>query len=279
MTAVLAAGLAAPCFGQDAFNLPEMQLEMRDAQRQMQQLQTQFPEGSYLGVRLSDIDNDRAKTLGLSEARGVELSQVEPGSPAAQAGFKRGDVLLTYNGENILGAQHLGRLVAETPAGRRIRVEYWRDGKTETTTVTTGARTHAFPVDLSPFNGKGVALPKGFDFPELRKLTVEVPSPVLVWKNSLLGIDGEPLDSQLAQYFGVSHGVLVRSVESGSAAAKAGIRAGDVITNVENHPVGTPRDLVSFAQHDHEMPKRLRMALVRDHKDVTVEVPLASTQQ
>ena len=62
-------------------------------------------------MSLAEIDADRAKTLKLDEPRGVEVARVEEGSPAEKAGIKPGDVLLSYNGENILGAQQLGRLV------------------------------------------------------------------------------------------------------------------------------------------------------------------------
>lgn len=261
--ALLAAAVVAPCFAQDWFYTP-------DAGNQLQLLETQFHSGSYIGVRLSDIDNDRAKTLGLGEPRGVEVTQVEPGSPAEQVALKPGDVLLTYNGESILGAQHLGRLVSETPVGRRITIQYWRDGKTQSATVKTASNQPRF---LAPN--------VFFDSPDTRKIqnqiraiTLEVPSPLMVWKNSMMGIEGEPLDSQLAHYFGVTHGVLVRSVESESSASKAGIRAGDVITTIEDHQVDTPRDLASFARYDRQMPKKVRVALVRDHKGMNVEIPI-----
>ena len=73
---------------------------------------------SHLGVRLIDVDSDRAKVLKLGEAHGAEVVSVEENGPAAQDGIRTGDVLLSYNGENIVGAQQLGRLVAETPQGR-----------------------------------------------------------------------------------------------------------------------------------------------------------------
>ena len=65
---------------------------------------TQLRGGVYLGVQLADITADRAKTLKLDEERGVEVVKVEPASPAESAGIKAGDVLLSYNSENILGA-------------------------------------------------------------------------------------------------------------------------------------------------------------------------------
>src|SRR5690348_2996460 len=96
--------------------------------------------GSYLGIRLADIDADRAKALELDEPRGVEVTRVEQGSPADKAGVKAGDVLLSYNGEKILGAQQLGRLVRETPEGRKVRLQFWRDARTQTCTVITENR-------------------------------------------------------------------------------------------------------------------------------------------
>jgi serine protease Do len=226
---------------------------------------SQIRPGSYLGVHLSDIDSEGAKALKLDEARGVEVKRVEEGSPADQAGIKAGDVLLTYNGENILGAQQLGRLVAETPQGRKIKIEYWRDGKTHSTAVTTGAPTAA-PFDLPPNF-------VGFPVPDMRNFAMpDVPNPLLVWRNSWIGVECEPIDSQLAEYFGVKRGVLVRSVAKNSPAGRAGIKAGDVLTAIDERTVATPRDLSSYMRGQHQSGKPILIALVRDHKELKVSV-------
>src|SRR5690349_21240956 len=72
---------------------------------------------SYLGIAVVEIDADRAKALHLKEERGVEVTCLDPGSPAEKAGLKPGDVVLEYNGEHVQGGEQFIRLVRETPAG------------------------------------------------------------------------------------------------------------------------------------------------------------------
>lgn len=231
---------------------------------------TQLQSGkSRLGVRLRDVDPNRAKELNMEDARGAEVIQVEQGSPAEHAGIKPGDVLLGYNGENILGALQLGRLVAETPAGRKIKIQYWRNGKMQTTVVTTAA-PKASGVDLPPGLGE-FRMPSDFG----NWAVPDVPSPMLVWRNAVLGIECEPIDSQLAKYFGVKDGVLIRSVEKGSAAEKAGLKAGDVITSIGDHPVSEPRDVISYMRMQHQPGKPIPIVLTRerDQRRVVVMPP------
>ncbi len=94
---------------------------------------------SYLGVGVTGIDADRASVLKLGEPRGVEVHNVQPDSPAEQAGIQPGDVLLSYNSEEILSPPQLGRLVSETPPGHKVKIEYWRAGKKKTVVVTLAA--------------------------------------------------------------------------------------------------------------------------------------------
>jgi serine protease Do len=227
--------------------------------------------GSHLGVRLTDVDSDRAKVLRLGEARGAEVVSVEENGPAEQAGIRAGDVLLSYNGENIVGAQQLGRLVAETPQGRKVTMTYSRDGKVESATVTTGApRATSFSFPGGP----------GFDAPDLPNLAIlDIPNPMLIWKNSVLGIEGESIDSQLARYFGVKRGVLIRSVEKESPAAKAGLKAGDVVTAIGDHEVSSPRDVSSFMRSARYGHKTITVALTRDRKPITVSIPLPENRE
>jgi serine protease Do len=240
-------------FGPNAFLGPELRLG-----------------GSYLGVGFIDVDADRANRLKLGDPRGVEITKVEEGSPAAAAGLKTGDVLLSYNGENILGAQQLVRMVQETPQGRKVRIQYWREGKTQSTVVTLGEvpRTMELP-DVVTNSG----------FPVVRTFTIpDIPATLLVWKSSMLGIEAEPVDSQLAQYFGVKQGVLVRSVRKGSVAEKSGLKAGDVLTAIGGQSVASPHDITSFLRM-HDSSKPVPVALMRDHKELTLNIAPADTPQ
>ncbi|HEY7306716.1 MAG TPA: PDZ domain-containing protein [Bryobacteraceae bacterium] len=253
-----------------ATSFPANSFAQADVESPMRLMNTQFrATGSYLGVRLADINPDRAKALKLGEPRGVEIARVEPGSPAEEAGIKPGDVLLTYNGENILGAQQLGRLVAETPQGRKIRLQYWRDGRTETTTVTTGSPPPAFEFP------SGRDLPR-FDFPEMHAFSL--PVPLVVWKDTVLGIECEQLGEQLGQYFGVKDGALVRSVEGGSAAEKGGVKAGDVITAIGDQAVTSPRDVTAYTRMERQPPKNIAINIIRNHKALKLNIPAADQQ-
>jgi serine protease Do len=232
--------------------------------------QVEFVHGSYLGVRLADVNADRAHALKLPEAEGVEVTKVEPGSPAEKAGLRVGDVLLTYNGENILGAEHLSELVAETPAGRRIKIGYSRDGHEQTALVTTAPRERdvEFPHDLP-----AMPSPEFFNF-----RTPDMPAPLLLWKTSV-GIECEPLDTQLAQYFGVSHGVLVRSVEKSSASEKAGLKAGDVLTLFGDRSVSSPKDVTAILRV-HQPGKPIRVTVMREHRPLRLTItPSANGEQ
>jgi serine protease Do len=217
---------------------------------------------SYLGVELADVDADRARALKLDEERGVEVVKVVPGSPAENAGLHASDVILSYNGENILGTRQLGRLVSETPAGRKVRIQFWRDGKMQTVSATIA----------EPYVRKVVPGDFEFQMPDVDLHTMVIPDPLLVWKNQGMGIEAEPLDGQLAQYFGVKSGVLVRSVEKGSTGDKAGLRAGDVLTAVAEKAVTTPRELMSSLRNQRRAGKPLALSVVREHRQLTVNI-------
>ena len=200
----------------------------------------------YLGIGVRDIDPDSAKKFNLKEVRGAEVTNVAEDSPAAKAGFKPGDVILEFNGQPIEGGEQLSRLVHETPIGRQIRLGVWRNGSVQTLTATV--ETHK-GVQSFTFNGPWQSVDpeqlqeqfRSFHMPEMPGMP-GMPMPA---NTPMLGIMGEPLgqEKQLAEYFGVEDGVLVKSVNRGAAADKAGIKAGDVILRVDDKRVACHRML------------------------------------
>jgi len=234
--------------------------------------------GSRLGIGLRDIDADRAGVIKLGDPRGVEVESVQEGGPAAQVGIKPGDVLLSYNGETIMGADHLVRLVSETPRGRKVKIEYWREGKVFNVTATTAA-----PRMIPYVTQRSMTLPgQGeLELMKLRGLAMaeSIPKPELIWRTPLFGIECEPLQSQLAEYFGVKHGVLIRSVIKDSPAAKAGLRAGDVVTQIGEHSVADPRDLTSYIRTERHANGPVALEVTREHRPVSVKVTLAQDEQ
>jgi serine protease Do len=222
--------------------------------------------GSYFGVRLTDLDADRAKELKLPEVRGVEVAAVVPGSPADTAGIRQGDVLISYNGETILGGQQFVRLVQETPQGRKIKIQLWREAQTMTVTVTIAARQNSFEA------------PGWFTFTsnDVRAFPI-VPAPMLLWSIPLFGIECEPIESQLAQFFGVKRGVLIRSVESGSAAERASLRAGDVVTAIGDRAVADPHDVISYLR-EHRAGNSVSVSFVRERRRQTAMIVVPENQ-
>ena len=222
---------------------------------------------SFLGVAIQEIDSDRAKALKLPEEAGVEVTRIAPDSPAEKAGIKTGDVITQYNGQRVEGMDQFSRMVRETPAGRDVRIGINRGGSTQTITAKIAARP-AVTGQLIPGTPAIPALrPFDFHFPDM-------PQSRLTWRSTILGIDAEALEGQLAEFFGVKEGVLVRTVTKGFAADRAGIKAGDVIVRVDDAKVATPSDITAHLRALRGRP--VSVVVVRDRKEINVMLSVIS---
>lgn len=187
---------------------------------------------SWLGVGIVDLTPEKARQLNLNVIHGVEIAVVAEVGPAQQAGLQRGDVITRFRDVPLQGAEHLARLVRETPGGRTVQLEVWRDGKQRDVDVVVESRRLPTATDIAE-QFKRRATGMGFDFPRA----------VTVIRNRSLGIEMEAIEDQFAKHFGVKQGVLVRSVEAGSDAADAGFVAGDVIVSIAGNAVQDPADI------------------------------------
>jgi len=229
---------------------------------------TSLSPTSYMGVNLADITNERAQALKLRDVHGVEITRIEENSPAAKAGLKTGDVVLEYNGQRVEGMEQFGRFVRETPVGREVKLLVSRDGNQQIVTVTIGAR-HS---DLRALTGPDV---REFQF-NMPEITIPDMPGFQNWRTALLGVEAESLSPQLAEFFGVKDGVLVRTVAKDSAAEKAGIKAGDVITKVDQESIASPSEL-SNAIRSARSKTTFPVQIVRERREMTVNVTIATT--
>ena len=218
--------------------------------------------GSFLGIGVQEIDADRAKALNLREERGVEVTRVEDDSPAAKGGIKTGDVVLEYNGDRVEGVEQFMRMVRETPPGREVKLSIARNGSPQQLTMKTGSRK----TWMTTRYGDAVDIPR-IEIPEIN--IPDVPRAFMSWRSSIAGIEAESLDSQLAEYFGVKEGVLVRSVVRGSAAEKSGLRAGDVIVKVDDTRVTNPREISATIRSNRSKKTRSRSGRSRQARTHT----------
>ena len=226
----------------------------------------------YLGIGVKDIDADRAKTLNLKEVRGAEVTSVVADSPAAKAGFKEGDVVLTYNGQAVEGQEQLSRMIHETPAGRQVKIEVWRNGAPVTLTASVEERrSTGFTTNGPWFTGPNIEVP----MPNFTMPDIEIPRFQTMYQSPMLGIEGEALgqEAQLAEFFGVKDGVLVKSVTRNSAAEKAGIKAGDVIVKIEDSRVTSSREITSVLRTLNGKTN-VNVTVVRNKKEMTMPVTL-----
>lgn len=217
--------------------------------------------GGYLGVMPTDVNSDRAKALKLPEEAGVEVTQLDPGGPAAAAGLKIGDVVMQYNGQRVEGNEQFSRLVRETPIGREVRLQIYRNGSPQTVAAKIGSR----PAGIG-LGTLGSPLP----FPaSIQGTFPDMPLNHPIWRMAL-GLEVESLDGQLADFFGVKDGLLVHSVIRGSAADRSGFKAGDVILRVGDAKVSNPSDLSSRLRGGRG--QSTSMTVMRDHKEVNLMI-------
>jgi len=228
---------------------------------------------SYLGVAVVEITSDRAKELRLKEERGVEVTCIDAGSPAAKAGLKPGDVVLEYNGERVEGGKQFVRLVQETPPGHVAKLTVWRNSASENLSATIGQRQPG--VMAFSFDGPlAMSMPS---MPEQAMPAVpimpDMPRTLMSWRSPVLGIESEALNPQLAEFFGVKEGVLVRSVNANSVAEKAGFKAGDVIIKVDGEKVVSPKEIFSILQSS-RAKKTLPITVIRHQKEAVLNITL-----
>ncbi len=213
---------------------------------------------TFLGVWVWQIDHARAKQLHLPDTMGVEVTLVRKDSPAEHAGLRPGDVITKYGDTRVEGIDQFSEMVRDTPAGQKVTLEVYRGGTPQMITAKIASSAGLEPVP-------GIIVPPPGVIPDL-------PRSMTTWRSPVLGVDAEALEGQLAGYFGVKEGVLVRSVIAGSAAEKAGLKAGDVILSVDGHEVATPTDVTARLRE--LTGNSVKVALMRDHREVEVTVTL-----
>jgi len=232
---------------------------------------------AWLGVTLSDITAEKARELKLAGEYGALVESVVEESPAAKAGIEKGDVITGFGGERVRSVAQLTRLVRETPAGRKMSLELVRGGQSRTLEVALEARRMRF---TTPEIALGRVAPR-FEVHPMPRVEVTPMPEAFAWsgRGPRLGVMTDEIDGQLAEYFGVKQGqgVLVKEVMEGSAAAKAGLKAGDVIVRINDDAVNDVGDLRQALNRAES--KEVTVTVVRDRREQTLKVTLDEPQR
>jgi serine protease Do len=246
--------------------------------------------GSRIGAAVRDVDQADVAREKLSAQAGAVVEEVRSDSAAAKAGLKSGDVIVAFDGERVRSARQLERLVAETPAGRTVKLSVQRGGAKVDADITPEAPAHALHGPFK-FEPDGLA-----DLgPRIeRDVRRRVPAMEFNWERfpgggdtfrgfgmpgrGRLGVQVQDLSDQLAAYFGAKSGVVVAHVTEESPAAKAGVKAGDVITAVNGKNISDADNLrEELARVDED--KTADLTVVRDKKTMSVKVDLSESKR
>ena len=218
----------------------------------------------------------RGAEIGVSIADGsggVVIEEVQPDSPADKAGLKRSDIIVEFDGEHGRSARQFGRLVQETPPGRTVKATVTREGQKKDVQITPTEGREPMTMFLNgdrlrerlgDFAGRLPDMNFNFD-----NFNFDLPG---MASGRQLGVTVDELTHQLADYFGARDGVLVTSVTDGSAAARAGLKAGDVITSINGARVTSREDLVRGLRD--ATNEEVSIGIVRDKKESTLKAKI-----
>jgi membrane-associated protease RseP (regulator of RpoE activity) len=226
--------------------------------------------GTFLGVHVEDVSKENMSRYNMRDVRGVGVTEVVKGSPAEKAGLRKDDVILSFNGEAVTSTRKLNRLVSESSADQSVRLTISRGGSEQEISATLGKReamTHVFNDKWNKeLKEKMEKMQK--DFPRMKDGDRNF---VFTWgSHRRIGVATQPLSKQLADYFGVTDGILITSVTENSPAAKAGLKAGDVITAVDGEKVDSPGDVSRAINKKQDGSVTLTVVRDRNSRSVTV---------
>jgi len=177
----------------------------------------------WLGVSIQDVDQELAQTMKLPTARGVLIADVQTGSPAAQAGVRRGDVVVKVDGQDVSSTGQFRNAIASAGANRKVSLDLYRDGKLQVLAASLG-ESPSGPVASTSAPGGNPTREAALDGLSVMELSAEA--------RRAFGIDDA-----------VDKGVVVKGVKPQSPAATAGLRAGDVVLEVNRKAVASVREL------------------------------------
>ncbi len=248
---------------------------------------------SYLGVQTTEVNRENFSKFGLSAVRGVAVEKVMENSPASAAGLQAGDVIVRFNNEEVTGARKLTRLVGEVDPDHQARITIVRNGREQELTATLAKRPMP-ELQSGSFKFPGLEnfdLDKLKDIPDLRNLPdmpnlpdMDNSSPRVfslpngqgrsfMWRSGegrQIGIGVTSMTPQLAKNFGVDAGVLINNVKDDSPASRAGLKAGDVIVEIDSKAVKSHVDLIRSINDKKEGD--ITLTYVRDTTRQTVTI-------
>jgi len=234
--------------------------------------------GARIGAAVDTTDPEPGKDA----KPGVSIETVDSGGPADKAGIKAGDVVTEFDGERVRSVRQFLRLVQESTPGRSVPVVLSRGGQRVSVNLTPERSTFGDDFNLPLFETRLGRIARPVPAPPTPPAAPRAPrapgviSPAMPFelfngvRTGRLGITMEDLDAQLAEYFGVKEGVLVKSVAQDSAAAKAGLKAGDVITAINGRHIYDSSD-VTRALNRVDTDGDVTIEIMRDKKAQTVK--------
>jgi serine protease Do len=184
----------------------------------------------WIGVAIQEVTPEIAQSLGLSEPTGALIASVQPDGPAAAAELQQGDVILSFDGQTVSETHELPRIVAATPAGKRVEVVIWREGARKAVNLTV-AQMKDEPKEASNETPPAPAE----DSPARRFLGVQLSS----------------LTEDMRQQLGLAddvRGVVITDIADGSPAAREGLQQGDIIEEVARRKVSSPGEVDRLVQ-------------------------------
>ncbi|WP_084650260.1 DegQ family serine endoprotease [Stappia stellulata] len=211
----------------------------------------------WLGVRIQEVTDEIAESLGMSETEGALVAGITEGGPAEDAGLTAGDVIVEFNGERVPSMRDLPRMVADTPVGEEVNVVVLRKETEVTLQVTLGRLEEADIADAGSSN--------------------EAPADDAPKASSMLGMMLAPMSDELRQKHSIAEdveGVVVSEVEAGSDAAEKRISAGDVIVEVAQEAVRAPADVAARIKTLKEEGRRLALLLISNAQGEVRFIPV-----